>query len=219
NTNVYKEMALYYMRRNRWNKAVKYWDKAYTSEKMKLSSKDYLQYAKSLSKSKVNKNATQVILKKGLKTYPNDEKLALALTDILFKGKQWQEGTNQLQPFIEYGNPSVKTYVKLADGFLKQGLLDKAESTIATGVEKYPENKTLINRYIEIAIQRKNWEAAISRMTLLLTDSANLLPFENMIKQMMLYQLVGDKDLSKKTWGDLQRTHPDKITKDKKGYR
>src|SRR5699024_5873949 len=128
NTNVYKEMALYYMRRNRWDKAVKCWDKAYASKKMKLSSKDYLQYAKSLSKAKVNKNATQVILKKGLETYPNDEKLALALSDILFKGKQWREGTNQLQPFIEYGNPSVKTYVKLADGFLKQGLIDKVES-------------------------------------------------------------------------------------------
>src|SRR5699024_5746244 len=102
-------------------------------------------------------------------------------------------------------------------GFLKQGLLDKAESTIAAGVEKYSESKTLINRYIEIAIQRKNWEAAISRLKLLLTNSA--LSFENMIKQMMLYQLVGDNELSKKAWDNLQKTYPDKITKDKKGYR
>lgn len=192
---IHREYALFLMENDMWNEAGNHWDMVSKSpNKHLLNVDDYHNASKVYLKLKLVEKSIEV-LRNGLLTYSEDLNLAHALADSLMTAKKWNEamGTYLILFEKEGMQASIDVYLGLSLAYQQLGNMDQAEYTIHEAINYHPEDKQLMSRYAQLAIDRHEWDRAIRRYSYLidLYGHEETLLTELTLTLSMLYQIIG----------------------------
>ncbi|MEC2158528.1 tetratricopeptide repeat protein [Virgibacillus halodenitrificans] len=185
---LHSELVDIAMKKKDWDLAVCQWETIYKLKKGRLKSSAFVRFAKSL---KYNKNITRAeeILTKGSELYPTDYKIQLELAFVLTNQRKWKKAIGYWDKLFIDKNSSLssKAYLKAALSYTKLNLYKHAETIIEKGIEVYPKDKILLEKYADLAIYQMDWRTAINRF-----ENIKNLSYTSLMKVSMLYQIVAE---------------------------
>ncbi|WP_188454992.1 tetratricopeptide repeat protein [Virgibacillus oceani] len=208
------------MTQKNWELAIEQWDVIFKLKKKKVKVPAYLGFAKALKQNNNNKKAEN-ILKAGLKYYPKNIKLMQEYAENLITQKKWSKATEMWDKLLdaEIDNLPVNSYIRAALSYRKLGDYWKAEQILERGMKKYTANKRLRVSYADIAIYKKEWDAALLRLKKACGQYKQKAPMNLVIKRSMIYQIIGNHSESNRLFQYVLDNYHEEIQNDSKGYR
>ena len=105
------------------------------------------------------------ILVAGLKSFPNDIELETAFASSAITRKAWAEALERCQLALQahkFRRPATLAWMM---GRAQRGLddFDSADRTLKLGLRRHPGDLKLAVEFIEVALARRDWKAAIER--------------------------------------------------------
>lgn len=219
NYDINSKLANLSVKRENWGAAKVYWETVMESSDKK-SAEDYLNFYKVLMKMEKREDA-QRILKIGMSKFPTNKKFILELSDLLIGKREWIQTTELLADLFKNGeNPSqVKAYLNLSKAYLKLEAYVEAENVLKKGIAEKPENKKILNKLADIAVNKKDWNTAIRRYEGICELSKQKTPLNTLVRLSMLNQITGNTNTADHILQRALNDYCDTIKKDEKGFR
>ncbi|MBS4218960.1 tetratricopeptide repeat protein [Bacillus sp. FJAT-49711] len=193
------------------------WDKILQLCKNDLPPTFYLQFGMLLKKENEMEKSKDVLFLALLKL-TNNEDIISALAEVLMIQKDWETLSEVLSNIYNSDSVtfSVHYYFYLVLSYINQ---EKIENTKEILGKALINDSNILLKIIDVAIQMKEWNAAIQILEVILRlDLAND-HFELLIKLSMFYKIEGNSNKSNELFDQTLDKYQDRVQQDENGYR
>lgn len=187
------ELAKIFMNKQEWDKAYRYWKKAFKNKKRNIPLEIFLGLATSL-KMKNNYKKSKQISQQGLDLFPNAIKLKLNIVDIAFLEKKFSQALLYLEEITKNynGNPPAHIYLKISLANRKLNNLDEAKEVIEKSISEYPDSQKLLNEYSQVLIKQYKWKEAKLSIEDLITRFPGKATVKEYMSLAVINQILGN---------------------------
>lgn len=215
---INRQYAIFFTSKEQWEKAGEFWGVVFKSPNKKLLCKKNYETAAYVYEQMSKPQKAINVYKLGLKRYKNDSDLLIQSSKLLLGQKNYKKVITSLEPLLIHDNNlSIEFYLYLAKAYKETGYYDKSEYLLRHGLVGNQNSTELISNYVDIAIEKKQWEKAKIRIEYYLSKFQ--ITKEMLIKLSMLYQITGKASKASEIFDQVMSDYKSECINDIEGYR